>query len=337
MKRIAKTRRVGKTTHQRFSRRTQSETNHIVNDDMNNNDSFENIDPQKNYSQINMNNNDSFENMFDPQNNNSQIHMNNNDSFENMFDPQNNNSQTESLDLDEGPLFDQILIPNSTNLENSNEAFNSFKKVDNKIFTGHKVSTSEASIYVFAFMTRHNLTTIASEELIKLIQFLLPNNNFFPKSLNKLHKEIGFEKDEINVKEYCQKCRLLFMIGPLNVDQNESDFCGCLNEDDQRNFDNFLYLNVYDKISFLVNQFFDSIQQHFTSQKSCLDIIDGEFYKSIANENTLNLMICADGTPIRNTSNKKEFWPVILSLVELPLPLRDSVKNKIICGNKYFA
>ena len=39
------------------------------------------------------------------------------------------------------------------------------------------------------------------------------------------------------------------------------------------------------------------------------------------------------GTPIRNTSNKKEFWPVILSLVELPLPLRDSIKNKIICGN----
>jgi hypothetical protein len=264
--------------------------------------------------------------------------MNNNDSFENMFDPQNNNRQInmdiKSSDLDESPLFDQILIPNSTtNLENSNEAFNSFKKVDNKIFTGHKVSKSEASIYVFAFMTRHNLTTIASEELIKLIQFLLPNNNFFPKSLNKLHKEIGFEKAEINVKEYCQKCRLLFMIGPLNVDQNESDFCGCLNEDDQRNFDSFLYLNVYDKISFLVDQFFDSIHQHFSSQKSCLDIIDGEFYKSIANENTLNLMICADGTPIRNTSNKKEFWPVILSLVELPLPLRDSIKNKIICGN----
>jgi hypothetical protein len=318
MKRIAKTRRVGKTTHQRFSRRTQSETNHIAKDDITTHDSFENI--------------------FDPQNNNSQINMNNNDSFENMFDPQNNNSQInmdiKSSDLDESPLFDQILIPNSaTNLENSNEAFNSFKKVDNKIFTGHKVSKSEASIYVFAFMTRHNLTTIASEELIKLIQFLLPNNNFFPKSLNKLHKEIGFEKAEINVKEYCQKCRLLFMIGPLNVDQNESDFCGCLNEDDQRNFDSFLYLNVYDKISFLVDQFFDSIHQHFSSQKSCLDIIDGEFYKSIANENTLNLMICADGTPIRNTSNKKEFWPVILSLVELPLPLRDSIKNKIICGN----
>jgi hypothetical protein len=318
MKRISKTRRVGKTKHQRLSRRTQSETNHIANDDITTHDSFEN--------------------MFDPQNNNSQINMNNNDSFENMFDPQNNNSQInmdiKSFDLDESPIFNQILIPNSiTNLENSNEAFNSFKKVDNKIFTGHNVSTKEASIYVFAFMTRHNLTTIASEELIKLIQFLLPNSNFFPKSLNKLHKEIGFETAEINVKEYCQKCRLLFMIGPLNVDQNESDFCGCLNEDDQRNFDNFLYLNVYDKISFLVDQFFDSIHQHFSSQKGCLDIIDGEFYKSIANENTLNLMICADGTPIRNTSNKKEFWPVILSLVELPLPLRDSIKNKIICGN----
>jgi hypothetical protein len=64
MKRIAKTRRVGKTTHQRFSRRTQSETNHIAKDDITTHDSFENIfDPQNNNSQINMNNNDSFENI----------------------------------------------------------------------------------------------------------------------------------------------------------------------------------------------------------------------------------------------------------------------------------
>lgn len=199
------------------------------------------------------------------------------------------------------------------------------------IFSTSTITNREASFYVLAFMTRHNLSGVASDDLMKLIQFLLPRPNSFPETINKLEKLVGLETIEIKLKEYCQNCRLEYFIGPLNQNQQVSDFCGCANYD-LRNFDNFYFVNVYDKITFLVEQYFDTIQHYFSTKRSTLDIIDSEYYKSIAKENTLHLMICADGTPIRKSSKKKEFWPVILSLVELPRPLRDSVKNKVICG-----
>jgi hypothetical protein len=42
-------------------------------------------------------------------------------------------------------------------------------------------------------------------------------------------------------------------------------------------------------------------------------------------------MVYTDGISLTN-SNCKEFWPVFVSLVELPHQLRDSNKNKIIAG-----
>lgn len=42
-------------------------------------------------------------------------------------------------------------------------------------------------------------------------------------------------------------------------------------------------------------------------------------------------MIYTDGIQI-SKSSKKNFWPVICGLVELPISIRDSQKNKIIFG-----
>ena len=44
-------------------------------------------------------------------------------------------------------------------------------------------------------------------------------------------------------------------------------------------------------------------------------------------------MICSDGIAIRNSTQYTQFWPVLVGLVELPRSLRDSLKNKMICGN----
>ena len=41
-------------------------------------------------------------------------------------------------------------------------------------------------------------------------------------------------------------------------------------------------------------------------------------------------MLYSDGVKLRK--NNKKFWPVFLSLCDLPLILRDSKSNKIIAG-----
>ena len=227
----------------------------------------------------------------------------------------------ESIFSHNDDLTNEISIDKETNNHDENE----------RVFNGSQLLTREASLYVFTFSNRHNLTRAASEDLVKMIQSLLPNPNYFPKTLYSLEKQIGFEKVDISIKNYCQNCRLEFFIGPLNSEQKESEFCGCFHEE-ERKLDCFLYTNVYDKIKFLVKQYFDSIYKYCSSQRSFQDIIDGEFYKKINKENSLHLMICADGTPLRKSSKMKEFWPVILSLIELPRSLRDSIKNKIISG-----
>ena len=87
------------------------------------------------------------------------------------------------------------------------------------------------------------------------------------------------------------------------------------------------------KITYIDQNYFETIQTYLSTRRESLDIIDGSYYRKLAKANKLHLIICSDGTPIRKSSKRKEFWPVILSLAELPRGLRDSIKNKIICGN----
>jgi hypothetical protein len=247
--------------------------------------------------------------------------------IDNIFD------ENVSQQIDHNEIFVDSIFSNENNLYNEIdvEKESYIPNYDEKIYIGSQLLSREASLYVFAFSHRHNLTRVAAEDLVKMIRFLLPNPNNFPKTMFSLEKLIGFEKTDISIKEYCQICRLEYFIGPLNREQKETEFCGCLNNEERR-FDNFLYTNVYDKITYLVKQHFDTIHKYCSSQRSSQDIFDGEFYKKMAKENTLHLMVCADGTPIRKSSKMKEFWPVILSLIELPRSLRDSIKNKIISG-----
>jgi hypothetical protein len=61
------------------------------------------------------------------------------------------------------------------------------------------------------------------------------------------------------------------------------------------------------------------------------DLVDGKLYRKIQKENFVNLMIYADGVK-QAKSFKKECWPTFVGLCELPRPIRDSIRNKIICG-----
>ena len=72
----------------------------------------------------------------------------------------------------------------------------------------------------------------------------------------------------------------------------------------------------------------DSLYLSYNKKK---DLIDGEFYARIKQDNTLHLLVYADGVQPAN-SFKQECWPVIFTITELPRTLRDSFRNKLIAG-----
>ncbi len=74
------------------------------------------------------------------------------------------------------------------------------------------VSTFDASLYFFAYCHRFKLSMKAQEELLNLIHFLLPFENNFPKTINKMKLEIGLDNIELNTKEYCERCKVLLQL-----------------------------------------------------------------------------------------------------------------------------
>jgi hypothetical protein len=77
------------------------------------------------------------------------------------------------------------------------------------LFVNSQISTNDASMYFFSYCHRFKLSITAKEELLKLIRLLLPEKNNFPKTLDKLKDKIGLDKIDLNVKEYCEKCKIL--------------------------------------------------------------------------------------------------------------------------------
>ena len=63
------------------------------------------------------------------------------------------------------------------------------------------------------------------------------------------------------------------------------------------------------------------------NKRDYMDICDGEYYQSIFRKNKLHLVVYADGTPVRKATLKKQFWPVVVGVVEFPLAPRDSMRS----------
>jgi hypothetical protein len=75
--------------------------------------------------------------------------------------------------------------------------------------------------------------------------------------------------------------------------------------------------------------FCEQIINYKNENKKFTDITNSD-HKNQMNQNSLDLLLYSDGVRLRK--NNKKFWPVFLSLCELPLILRDSKSNKMIKG-----
>ena len=121
---------------------------------------------------------------------------------------------------------------------------------------------------------------------------------------------------------YCQTC-LEIINGPLN---ENAFFCECENESNE--YYHFLFMNVFDQISYLVKKHFKTIEKFLNNPKDYLDLTDGEYYSFIKKPNTLHVVIYSDGTPIRKSTKKNSFGQSFLVSLNCLLPLESRLKIK---------
>lgn len=93
----------------------------------------------------------------------------------------------------------------------------------------------------------------------------------------------------------------------------------------------FTYLDIRNDLHNLLFNYHDNITSYIDKERNFIDLIDGEYYKKIRKNGYVNLLIYTDGIQLIK-SKSLQFWPVLLSICELPPKLRDSVKNKLIIG-----
>lgn len=188
------------------------------------------------------------------------------------------------------------------------------------------VTVQEACLAFIMFVNKYNLSKAAQKNLLSLVHLLIPIKNEMPKTVKKVFKFMTNDSDEINENTYCDDC-----FCKLNFENK------CQNDDCKNhnalvsNKNKFSFINLEPKIKSLIQNYSNEISKFQNSKRDFLDIVDGEHYKSLKQDNYLSLIVYTDGIQI-SKSNGKCFFPVIVGLCELPLIIRDSIKNKIVYG-----
>lgn len=165
--------------------------------------------------------------------------------------------------------------------------------------------------------------------LLNLIHVFLPKKNNVPKSINKIYKEAGYDKKTVKEDLYCSDCN--------NVLNQEKI---CLNEScnvfasENKDFNSFSFVEIKDQVKSIIETYHEEIICYNGAERNFNDLCDGDYYQKIKKDNYLHLMVYTDGVELSKSSNIS-FWPVFVGLVELPKSIRDSKRNKIICGVWY--
>ena len=239
--------------------------------------------------------------------------------------------------INETELYDNSMAIDHGNDKQSIDQSNSFDMINSSNLNIHfedKGSTEYSPLYkdsslrldevcflLLAFKDRFTLTNACFEALLVLIHFLLPFGNKIPTNITKLNRIITTNNEKINKKLYCRQCQSLIK---EVVCQNIkcSEFSKIPND-----YDIFHFVSVKKQLKLNVEHFYKQILNYKMDIKGYYDITNSEHKK---NSNCIDLMLYSDGVKLRK--NNKKFWPVFLSLCDLPLILRDSKSNKIIAG-----
>lgn len=189
------------------------------------------------------------------------------------------------------------------------------------------ISKEETMLLILTFFIRHNLTKVALVDLLKLINLIIGI-----RSLPETHymfMKCCSNSFEFCKNYYCSKCNLY--IGKLQDDFLDQFVCSnCLNAKTKYFISNSIGNKLKDIICINYKNIMDYKKSLTTDYLS--DIVKGQFMKSYIKIRNFSISINTDGVALYKSHLKKSFWPIIISLNDLPPKLRYLKKNMIVAG-----
>ncbi|XP_041939023.1 uncharacterized protein LOC121700235 [Alosa sapidissima] len=187
--------------------------------------------------------------------------------------------------------------------------------MDSPLHPGSEVTLAQCIVLILAFALRHSLPSKAIEDLLKLLNVILPPINILPHSLHIFKKCIQDPSDDIRVHLFCKCCG-----ANLAKETSLCEHCGDdTNKDNVKEGDFFISLSIE-------NQIRDILQRERLSD--CAppgNILRETNYRP----GDISLLWNCDGVPIFNSSFNS-LWPIRCVINELPAEVR--YKNVLLAG-----
>lgn len=180
-----------------------------------------------------------------------------------------------------------------------------------------KITKPEIVLLIMTFFMRHNLTQVALVDFLKLINLIL-GAKVLPETHYSFIKYCSKSSDFFK-NHYCGDCN--FYIGKINKESLKGFTCeNCSSS----SIKYFLTNSIESKLKDILNRNYESIMEYKNKIKndSFCDIVQGKFMTSFQNIKNFSISFNTDGVALYGSNLKKSFWPIIVTLNDLPPKLR---------------
>lgn len=234
-------------------------------------------------------------------------------------------------------IFDETLEDSVQFGQIENIDIGSFQKIHKHL----ECSVNDAMSMIYAYSTRHNLSWLAIQDLVRLINAIVGNNNLIPSKY--LFKKMFEKKDKTkpDIHFYCQSCNKYLgtkkSLEKKHVCENcDKEIC----KDMKYSKNHFISIPMKYHLENVLhrNREFLEINKHCdTSDATIRDVHDAEHFQRIKSEmggtSYITLTIYTDGAAVFKSTKDKSFWPIYVLVNEIDLEHRFKRHNIVEIRN----
>lgn len=209
------------------------------------------------------------------------------------------------------------------------------------LYQDSRITVGESLALTMAFIMRHKLSMVASNDLISLLELHCPKENNAVKALSQFKEHFQYLKHPMK-KHFCcpnPKCQVYISVGK----PKDGGVCRiCSGPLSDKSF--FIELPVEDQLQTILSRpgQLEKLKYRFkretTDGSSIKDVYDGNLYKMfsgpggfLTSATNISLLGNTDGVALIRSSSYG-VWPVFLVINELPPLQRFSRMNRIFAG-----
>ncbi|CAF0896875.1 unnamed protein product [Rotaria sordida] len=212
--------------------------------------------------------------------------------------------------------YNSFYLSEDTEDTNASDNYSYDSSVEN---TNEESEIDRFCLDLIHFIRSSNLNKTNTNNLLTLIDNISSNKSL-PQTEKQLWKQLNIKFDDKTII-YCTNC--------LKKLVKFNDCCdSCANVHLYINSELIIFL-MEKEISQIIQMNTDFIKGYHPHHAS--DVIYGDFYQSKPRKNPITLILSTDEKPATKNS-RSSMWPVIATIAELPLPIREFKENVVLLG-----